>query len=956
MNAPAPVNQDTPLDSESPVKASPEMAEGEVTEKSGKEASTGATPATEASKIEKPSKKTKKKKSESKESEEKPQPNGEDTPQEPSSPKRSKKKKSESKDSEDKLQISGEETPQEPSSPKRSKKKKSESKDSEDKLQISGEETPQEPSSPKRSKKKKSESKDSEDKLQISGEETPQEPSSPKRSKKKKSELKDSEDKPQSIIEEETTREPSSPKRSKKTKSESKAKKAAPQLDESGKEGETTTSKPPAEGAVERTPKVEDPWAAPPESEEEKGVPNPENEKDEAVRLAMEAANAAKKHSKLSTAEIRKLMDGEAAQPAQDTGDADAPPVVESGAAEQPLEETADDADAGKPKPPDLPEPDTEEDEEVRLAMEMAIAAAKHPHLSPQELQKLVGEKNSQAKIVEELARKLMDGEAAQPAQDTGDADAPPVMESGAAEQPGETVDDADAGKHKPPALPEPDTEEDEEVRLAMEMAIAAAKHPHLSPQELQKLVGEKNAQAKIVEELAGQKEEKLKLEKEKLKLEQEKEKEESARAWQARKDSWWAAAAKKAEEIKDQAERHLYADQIKKDGEIIEMRKQFKVLKKTLKAHRLQGNRVETRHAFKRQRMEKKLMQTETKLRKTQKLFTHSSYNVQEYLKAMMKASKKWRKVGTDEELMLEAQLCRNMHQMLALEKQKVKSKKNTKEMKKYLQRCKGWLSDKKAFCEMNLMTLEATQHSMTLLYEDTLRRQDALIEKLKASDEFKNVDLSNVDLSHVKLPNFPPRVPDRSSAMDALRGLPIKDSIRVKKDHIGMKEAPPLTPEEKAAQEKALEEARTRQQLINQYHMAKKQQQQQGNLPDLYVDTKDECSVSSRLSDPDASFNHGEQGSDSNIDFGQDAPWNVGTSNSANLESVEESDDDDDEKKPAARNLKPAPSEDPVDKKPAAQEKAAKKVAKEDAGSTDSETLTPSVSRDEAEAAVES
>jgi len=798
MNAPAPVNQDTPVDSET-VKASPEMAEGEVTEKSVKEAASTATPATEVSKTEKPSKKTKKKKSESKESEEKPQPSGKDSPQEPSSPKRSKKKKSESKDSEDKP-------------------------------------------------------------LSISEEGTTREPSSPKKNKKKKSEFKDSENKPQSISEQETTREPSSPKRSNKKKSESKAKKAVPQLeDESGKVGETNTSKQPAEGDAEQSPKVEDPWAEPPESEEEKGVPHSENEEDEAVRLAMEVAKAAKKHPKLSTAEIRKLMDGEAAQPAQDTGYADAPPAVGSDAAEKPPEETLYDADAGKPKPP---------------------------------------------------------------------------------------------------ALPEPDTEEDEEVRLAMEMAIAAAKHPHLSPQELQKLVGEKNAQAKIVEELARQKEEKLKLEKEKLKLEQEKEKEENARAWQARKDSWWAAAAKKAEEIKDQAERHLYADQIKKDREIIETRKQFKVLKKTLKAHRLQGNRVETRHAFKRQRMEKKLMQTETKLRKTQKLFTHSSYNVQEYLKAMMKASKKWRKVGTDEELMLEAQLCRNMHQMLALEKQKVKSKKNTKEMKKYLQRCKGWLSDKKAFCEMNLMTLEATQHSMTLLYEDTLRRQDALIAKLKASEEFKDVDLSNVDLSHVKLPNFPSRE-DRSAAKDAMRGLPIQDSIRVKKSHIGMKEAPPLTPEEKAAQQKALEEARTRQQLINQYHMAKKQQQQQGNLPDLYVDTKDECSVSSRLSDPDASFNHGsfnhgEENSDSNYDFGNDAPWNVGTSNSAGLESVEESDDDDGEKKPAARNLKAAPkspsSEDP-DKKP-----AAKKVTKEDAGSTDSETLTPSVSRDEAEAAVES
>jgi hypothetical protein len=403
--------------------------------------------------------------------------------------------------------------------------------------------------------------------------------------------------------------------------------------------------------------------------------------------------------------------------------------------------------------------------------------------------------------------------------------------------------------------------EEDEEFRLAMELAMAAAQNPHLSPEEIQKLVGTKNKQREMVDELTKQKQKDL----------AELRKKESA-------NGWWAAAAKKAEEMKDRAERRLYAEVIRKDPGMMEMRKKMKILRKTLKAHRLQGNRVETRHAFKRQRMEKNLFQAEGTLSKTQHLFTNSSYNVQEYLKAMMKASKKWRKKGTDEELMLEAQLCRNMHQMLALEKQKVKGKKNTKELKKYLQRCKGWLSDKEAFCEMNLMTLEATQSSIHFLLDDTLKRHDTLIEKFKNSDEFKDVDLSKVDISHIKLPAFSlAKDIQRSESLRAMKGLPITDSIRVKKEHDERSRASRQTQEE--ARVRAIEEAETRQRLVENYYKSKGQ-----NQPELYVETKDDVSVSSRLSDPDASGNHD---SDSHFKFGNDGPWVAGDSS---LDAVEE------------------------------------------------------------------
>jgi hypothetical protein len=447
--------------------------------------------------------------------------------------------------------------------------------------------------------------------------------------------------------------------------------------------------------------------------------------------------------------------------------------------------------------------------------------------------------------------------------------------------------------------LPSPDAEEDEEVRLAMEMAIAAAKNPHLSPLEIQRLVGEKNAQAKMIDEFSKQNEEKIKKNQLKVK-ELQRLRSSVTNTSGSVASSWWIAAAKKAEEMKDRAERSLYAEQISKDETILELRKTMKILKKTLKAHRLQGNRVETRHAFKRQRMEKRLLQTTDKLKKTQEIFTNSNYNVQEYLKAMMRASKKWRKVGNDDELLLEAQLSRNMHQMLALEKQKGKCKKNTKEMKKYLQRCKGWLSDKKAFCEMNIMTIDATQNSIMRLYEETLRRQDKLITKYKSSDEYRNVDLSDVDLSHIKLPNFScthtkttkssSSIVEPSSSVNgsnAMRGLPIVDSIRKKKGyldqsyHSGMV----VEAEDEGANNvtfNAEEVAQSRKELLEQYYKNKEIVEQYGkNTTELYVvANKDDESVSSRLSDPDASFNHGEidnvEESDDDGEYGNDAPWN--------------------------------------------------------------------------------
>lgn len=443
------------------------------------------------------------------------------------------------------------------------------------------------------------------------------------------------------------------------------------------------------------------------------------------------------------------------------------------------------------------------------------------------------------------------------------------------------------------------ETEEDEEVRIAMEMALAAAQNPHLSPADLRKLVAEKNKQVAIVDEIQQKKE-----------LEKQKERDEANKRWAEKKDrakSWWHGTAEKvtesvlelresagqaAEEIQDRVDRRRYADQIKQDKEYQEIRRKIKIMEKTLKANRLQGNRVETRHAFKRQRQEKKLLELNKKLDKTHKLFIDSSYNVHEYAKAMLRASKKWKKQGSDEELSLEAQLCRNMHQMLAVEKQKSKVKKTSREIKKYLQRCKGWLSEKKAMCEMHMMTLDATNASFVLLYEDTLKRQDALIAKLVESDEFKDVDIDSIELENWK--QLSDKTPGPYATLSALRGLPINDSIRMlkKENLVGTGDDRKQKPPPQQGDNRKPPPPGSKQ---------PPPQQQGQKRPELFIEThaSDEGSAHSDISDPDADEEEEEGAaggsvasldSSGSIDYGNDAPWISSARSSSDLGSVEE------------------------------------------------------------------
>jgi hypothetical protein len=226
---------------------------------------------------------------------------------------------------------------------------------------------------------------------------------------------------------------------------------------------------------------------------------------------------------------------------------------------------------------------------------------------------------------------------------------------------------------------------------------------------------------------------------------------------------------------------------------------------------------------------------------------------------------------------------------------------KKSTKEMKKYLQRCKGWLSDKKAFCEMNNMTLDATKHSIKHLYEETLFRQDALIARLIDSEEFKDLDVA-VAASEVKL--HVDGAPGSARTLIALRGLPFRDSIRIKKKDRHQQavtsvphpvDDPTGAPRQLVANfpidspEQVLAKVPVKREPVRQAAPQRRE---------LFVDMADNVSVNSNLSDPDeegeqvfseeqeaAKTGDASESENSDNNFGKDAPWRASLSASSSL-----------------------------------------------------------------------
>ena len=453
-------------------------------------------------------------------------------------------------------------------------------------------------------------------------------------------------------------------------------------------------------------------------------------------------------------------------------------------------------------------------------------------------------------------------------------------------EEEAQTTTESDAGD-EPPTI----DEDDEEVRLAMEMALAAVKNPKLSPDELRRLVTGQSAEDKQ-KEFVKQMEEK----KARQKI---KEQEDAQKRWNDQKDSmfgWFYGQS--SEEYQWAQQKAKYADKIKSDKQVRETRKAIKAKRKNLKALRLQGNRVETRHIFKRQRMEKHLLEVEEAIDKHIRHFCQSTtYDAATYAKAMMKATKKWSKQHqqqevsptADQELSLEAQLCRNMHQMLALEKQKSKLKKSFKEIKKYLQRCKSWLSDKQALCELHMMTLDATKASMKSIYDDTLKRQDAYIQKLLDDNNKENTTGAFADDTFAQgsdlqalLASVPPDVSQKydelpshagpGATLNALRGLPFRDSFCLSK-------AP-------SRDGKGRDDTKIREDIAASGEHDRSSSPRGGNRKEIVIQTHDDAaSVNSALSDPDEDptqlgIGIGEPviSADSvsgKIAFGEDAPW---------------------------------------------------------------------------------
>ncbi len=82
------------------------------------------------------------------------------------------------------------------------------------------------------------------------------------------------------------------------------------------------------------------------------------------------------------------------------------------------------------------------------------------------------------------------------------------------------------------------------------------------------------------------------------------------------------------------------------------------------------------------------------------------------------------------DVQIIQEAQLVRQMHLMMVIDRQLSLMRKHTRETRKYLQKCQLWISDKSAL-EKEFAIAQEAQAKIKSLYQDTLTRQKAAIAK---------------------------------------------------------------------------------------------------------------------------------------------------------------------------------------------------------------------------------
>lgn len=195
------------------------------------------------------------------------------------------------------------------------------------------------------------------------------------------------------------------------------------------------------------------------------------------------------------------------------------------------------------------------------------------------------------------------------------------------------------------------------------------------------------------------------------------------------------------------------YKAEIKADPEIHALEKKIKKLKKNLKVQRLNGDRTTKRNTFARDKEQKSLDQKTQRLQKAIWTFANSSMNSHEYAKGMMRASARLKRKGmnvhtSEKALAMEAAVLRNMHRMLAIQKQYTMAKKSTSEVSSFVKRCRGWLDNKRADGEMGIMVLEATLKSMAIMYSEVVEVQESLIPKFQdpKNHEFKKERLKTV------------------------------------------------------------------------------------------------------------------------------------------------------------------------------------------------------------------
>lgn len=172
--------------------------------------------------------------------------------------------------------------------------------------------------------------------------------------------------------------------------------------------------------------------------------------------------------------------------------------------------------------------------------------------------------------------------------------------------------------------------------------------------------------------------------------------------------------------------------DNILRRRQNMEIQKHVDHNERKLNSHKVQGERRATRHVRRRKVAETSLAEVSTKARESLAELPKRELESKEYSRALeeARADEADGSLRTDEVSNLETELIRNMHLMLAMDRQLSLLKKHSREVKKYLQKCKAWLADSSKL-DGALTDLVLANASMKFICEETIRRQDSLIAK---------------------------------------------------------------------------------------------------------------------------------------------------------------------------------------------------------------------------------